>query len=463
MSAPEFVFGRSLENLKKQAKSLHKAHKSGDPDAIRRVAENLPRLRQLAESDLRAAEISLQDAQLVIARQLGHASWPRLVAALTGSAGEDSGPISESSDHPLEALSRLSDRDCEELLRVADHWDLMMVVETAGDALRQWCFDHVSSRTRASFERHFERQNAPYPAADVENARNRLLETAQQLGAEGRISWPPGPDAASSSAPDRAAAHLPAETRQLAARPLEQLSPAEIAALFRNLAQLAHDQGLLACEPALGAASVFLLEGLRLAVDGTEPDLIQDLLETRATTLLRRHQTRCWIVIEAMAAIFTWDSPAIVAHKVQTYFQESQSDQPINEDVSVQQVEARLAAAPFTSMNYDQMTELFADLAVIRRRDGAEVLNPLAPAADDGLLSKALETIGGDSRYQSDDYEAFVKTLFDMMTDLLEGHDQRYRMACQGILALQARLSPEEIAAALGQVERRALPDIKRL
>jgi ankyrin repeat protein len=72
----EFVMKRelpqepNLEQLKNQAKDLLKAHKTGDPEVIQRVRESHP--------SRSGAKLRLSDAQLVIAREYGFPSWPRL-------------------------------------------------------------------------------------------------------------------------------------------------------------------------------------------------------------------------------------------------------------------------------------------------------------------------------------------------------------------------------------------------
>jgi ankyrin repeat protein len=62
----------SLENLRKQAKSLLKAFRANDSDALARVRE----FHQRPEGT--SAKFSLSDAQLVIARSHGFPSWSRL-------------------------------------------------------------------------------------------------------------------------------------------------------------------------------------------------------------------------------------------------------------------------------------------------------------------------------------------------------------------------------------------------
>ena len=68
----------SLRQLRNRAKDLLQASRQGEPDAIRRIGESHPRFSGLSQAEIAAAEIVLADAQLVIARELGFDSWPRL-------------------------------------------------------------------------------------------------------------------------------------------------------------------------------------------------------------------------------------------------------------------------------------------------------------------------------------------------------------------------------------------------
>ncbi len=68
----------SLRQLRNQATNLLRAIQAGEPDAIRRIGEFHPRFSDSFQAEIAAAEIVLADAQLVIARELGFDSWPRL-------------------------------------------------------------------------------------------------------------------------------------------------------------------------------------------------------------------------------------------------------------------------------------------------------------------------------------------------------------------------------------------------
>jgi hypothetical protein len=64
----------NLEQLRKQAKELVRVARAGEPEALARLGGREPILAR---------------AQLVLAREHGHASWPALVAAVSGDCGWD--------------------------------------------------------------------------------------------------------------------------------------------------------------------------------------------------------------------------------------------------------------------------------------------------------------------------------------------------------------------------------------
>jgi len=73
----------SLENLKKQAKDLAKDYRAGRPEAVARVAAARPNVATAPGG----RRFTLADAQLVVAREYGLKSWPRLLQHLALDAG----------------------------------------------------------------------------------------------------------------------------------------------------------------------------------------------------------------------------------------------------------------------------------------------------------------------------------------------------------------------------------------
>ena len=72
----------NLEQLKKGAKSFQRAVRAGDRGAAEVVNEFHPRLASATPGSPELTEFTRSDAQLVIARQFGFASWPKLKAHL---------------------------------------------------------------------------------------------------------------------------------------------------------------------------------------------------------------------------------------------------------------------------------------------------------------------------------------------------------------------------------------------
>ncbi|HEY1578383.1 MAG TPA: ankyrin repeat domain-containing protein [Terracidiphilus sp.] len=68
----------SLEQLKKQAKSLLKRQRSAESDTLTRIRDSHPRWKKLSDQQLAASPFSLADAQCVIAKEYGFASWSKL-------------------------------------------------------------------------------------------------------------------------------------------------------------------------------------------------------------------------------------------------------------------------------------------------------------------------------------------------------------------------------------------------
>src|SRR5262245_48150637 len=101
----------NLEQQRKRAKDLRRAHARGDRSAGERIAQHLPRARGMAVEPLLATPFTLSEAQFVIARGAGFASWPALRKAVAP-------PAARSDDELIEAALR-GDRSPDAASRVA--------------------------------------------------------------------------------------------------------------------------------------------------------------------------------------------------------------------------------------------------------------------------------------------------------------------------------------------------------
>ena len=78
----------NIEQLKKQAKDLLKAHKAADPRATLRLRQTLPELDASSDAAILQTKLALKDTQRAIARECGFAHWTDLkrhVESLTSS------------------------------------------------------------------------------------------------------------------------------------------------------------------------------------------------------------------------------------------------------------------------------------------------------------------------------------------------------------------------------------------
>jgi chemotaxis protein MotA len=83
-------------------------------------------------------------------------------------------------------------------------------------------------------------------------------------------------------------------TFKVAAKAFRKQENKEIEAVwkFSELSKLARREGILALDRELGEVEdPFMRVGLEMAVDGTEPDTILDIMETEIISLIERHKT----------------------------------------------------------------------------------------------------------------------------------------------------------------------------
>jgi catechol 2,3-dioxygenase-like lactoylglutathione lyase family enzyme len=76
----------NLENLKKQAKLILRWHRERHYPVAAQIREHLPRFLNMPDSQILAASFKLSDAQEMVARQQGFASWQALKTGLSATS-----------------------------------------------------------------------------------------------------------------------------------------------------------------------------------------------------------------------------------------------------------------------------------------------------------------------------------------------------------------------------------------
>jgi ankyrin repeat protein len=159
-----------VEQLRKQARELQRAVRTGDPEAVARVAEHHPDGTPVPGARRRFA---LSAAQLVVARTYGFPSWPRLVQHL--------GVVTEHSRTPGDdARPDIPERPADEFLRYA-------TMSHADDGPHRW------ARAREILAQHPEvRDDGIHVAAALADVARVRRALAADAGAARRDGGPHG-------------------------------------------------------------------------------------------------------------------------------------------------------------------------------------------------------------------------------------------------------------------------------
>ncbi|MFC1526314.1 FliG C-terminal domain-containing protein [Candidatus Latescibacterota bacterium] len=428
----------SLRHLKNEAKDLHKALKAGDSAAAGRVREHLP---SLAHGDKTAEEVSLQEVQHALAQEYGHKTWTDLQQSLDVHFGD---------------LIKLSDQDVRFILREIDQKDLVIAVKqpVSGDeeAVRDHLFMHMTPRVRTFLGQEME-YLGPWSDDEVEEVQQRILDHICQMGETGRIAWPLG----SEEGPN---APLPPPVwppeLDLVRRPLEELSVDEVRGLCRGLCQRARESGILSLEEVADeAVSPRIQEATRLAADGTEPDLLSDILHTRRQALVHHLDTRMRMIIEGVMCLHSRDQPAIVIHKLNAVYSPYKADYREPEG-TLEQIRERLAGKPVSEMDPDELTMIIADAADYARRDGWVYMTRVADLVDEELLAVGLRMVGEEAR--PDDT---MDTLEPRYHEIVRAEDLRLRLVADGITAIQQAVDLAGLEEVLDETQAEMEAEVK--
>jgi hypothetical protein len=304
------------------------------------------------------------------------------------------------------------------------------------------------------------------PAQDMELDESAIAEMQQRIAQQARALQERGLIGREAARPEQVA---PGPEKELPAgldvweRPLLALSVEDLRTGLRALAS-AHSRGVL--ESAIPEGGTGLVwHGVRLTVDGTEPPLILDILETHAMTARRQLQVRLTLTTEAMIATAYGDNPFIVRLKLRPIY----TVEPVSVDREVEGTVAhacqRLGRTPSSEMDLDELTELFVDIVWIARRacalrsDGFKVLAEVADSVDDEFIAWGLRLLAEHGRWMrhvDDEYRGVIDRIMDDMEAEKERRlDQarlRYQLLADGIGAI-ADGRGEEIDEVLNKVE----------
>jgi len=424
----------NLLQLKHQAKDLRKAQVAGDAEALALIRQHLPRCAQATDQEILARKVSLQEAQHVIACDYGFKHWEMLCAVV---------------EADLDMLAYLYDREAQHLMRQIDQKDMTTALIGAGSAVQDRFLLNISARVRGFLRAEMEMSKAD--TERIEEARRTIVQLAAESAVRGEINWPDGPTLPPSERVEPQ--YKPSEElRQIAGRPLDQLNGGDIEDLFSGLSAQAHREGILSLnEYADSIDDPFLRMALQLAVDGCEPDLMCDMLETRLNFAILPHlKTRGTMAMEGTMAIYSGDNPLIVRHKLAVFVAQPSPDWG---DLDVDQVTLEKLLALLREKSPEEMTlenlaDFYALMAKLTRDEGIAALQPLCKE-----LLQERDLIGELMRYglqmMGDEVLAdqVMKAMLTQLDAHLDGSEKAHRMVIGGVRAIQEGKEAKEVVA----------------
>lgn len=223
-------------------------------------------------------------------------------------------------------LSKLTDREIQVLLREVDQKDLVVGLSGATAAGRRKFLSNMSQRVAKFLSDEVDLLGEMRPD-EVEVVQKRIVEQAEELARKGHLQLPgqkPSKAAVKARKARKPSKQYLAVKKRLVTdldQRLDDVPIDQLDKLFRGMAEVARREGILALDPLEeGISDPFLQSAVRLMVDGTEPDLIADILETWLTSLEYQFKRRRQKVIEGIMSIQSGDNPAVVEHKLSVMF-----------------------------------------------------------------------------------------------------------------------------------------------
>ena len=382
----------------------------------------------------------------------GQISWPDDTMVAKEVAVTEMEQAVERVDFDL--LAGLEDRGAQTLLSEVDQKDLIAALSGASEAVRERFLINMSPRVRSFIELEIGLSKA---APDyIKSVRRHILLQAGVLAARGMLRWPDSNG--SPPVPPKAAQYaVPESLLGLASCPLESLTADERAELWLGIARQALKNGILSLQPVEGQTTdPFLREALQLLVDGTEPALLHDLLETRLKrAILPQQSTRCAMIIEAVMSIQSGDHPVLIRHKMGTiYLAESVSarqDERRGEPI-VDALAQRLRPEPVAQMAFDQVDDLLTDLGWLAHNESTDAFKILPKALEERHDVASATLRGGlEMMLAGTEPDKIMDTLECKVHDELEELEKTYRIVIEAALGTQAGKEPEEIAEMVRQ------------
>ena len=228
--------------------------------------------------------------------------------------------MTEKKPFKFEDLAKLTDREIQMLLREVDTRDLAVALVGARPAVQKAIYGNVSKRVEGLVKEHIGKVKSAGHEPSPE-AGKLLVEIVEKLREAGLVVWPRARRKPKSVSVSKDHRQTRKDVRALLRQSPHDLSLDELTRLFVGLDEIARMEGILALDSYLARTKDdFVKTGLQHAVDGTEPALIQGILESWMASRLHDHAVRYRRVIEGVMSVQSGDNPRICEQKLNVIY-----------------------------------------------------------------------------------------------------------------------------------------------
>ena len=347
----------SLEQLKKQAKDLRKAHQSASPQAAQSIKAHLPRLAKATEEEILEGEFSLQEAQHVLACEYVCKHWEMLCSVVAGD---------------LNLLAGLSSQHMQVLLRQIDIEDVTRALNNAGAIVTERFYENMSLRVRTFIVEEIGAQQ-DLPEEERVSARHRILSMAVHMAAKGQIACDDGAVAGKVALADMEKAVARVDFNLLAG-----LADGGAQTLLREVEQ----KDLIA---ALVGAPEAVCERFLISMSPRVRSFIESEIEVSkaAPDYVQTVRQRILLQAGAMAArgMLQWPD------------NNGAPPPPQAEQYEVPDRLLSLIGRPLENLNGDERAELWLEIARQALKNGILSLQPVEERTADPFLREALQLL----------------------------------------------------------------------
>ena len=335
-----------LGQLKNQARDLLNAHRDGAPEACQRFQASLQRLSKASNREILESKVSLRDAQSVLAREYGFSSWAKLkdhvedLPARQGARQEILQAVSERPEDVGRALRAIQgDAQLVGPLLVAlgqqTTAQMMRYLSDSGIELVTQAIAGLKQVTPKAQDRALEafvqrlRGGEPVDQDSGDSEYRDFLQGALELavGRPRAIKYldRQGVPANRKSKPRLTKQYLAMKRglkKRLQSTPSSGLDLEEIRDVMVKMADIARTEGILALEEYFDAPTKvegLFCTGMRLAIDGTEPAQLADMLEIQKNAIVSSLDTRCKMITAGVMAIQEGVNPRVVDQKLASF------------------------------------------------------------------------------------------------------------------------------------------------